>query len=667
MLIHKDLKGSAGGAEHTALGGLLAVGNEFMTDRNETSEVQRSGEFATMTRREGGFVQLVTMFESAEGRGPRGALLDDKQTYAQRSEKDPYGTKHRSRLLTAAFDTYAGEQDFEPVARSMSRLPRFVQAQASHRDGRPEAIDYATKNGRRRLFSLGDGKLALVRELSDPDDTRYFMGVDQLGGSYRRSRVTGVELVKVDADTGSFQGVLFRFDVHSGLGFDPGSGSMFQPGFRVESTRDDLGLYDATRIFTPRVGYMWGRRLSNANLSADPSATYGIAEPALASDGGRDYLSIVAVHGLPANSPDLQTSLLTSLTCSYTSPGGEVGQSTIALPPMLAGAGRFYSARAIELVRVSPTNLVLRVDVTAQSINTGDAPQPGIAKAIYWSGDNGRSWALLDQSPLVGDVEVPYLGPVMARGDGTGLMSVGMNRLDVSGMPASIPLFSVSATGFARVGEYLRSRLNDGLWQETTSSPFSPIPYHEAGASGGVRVDKKELLWVQIDPNWCEFGIGPGGAPAQMLANPASRAMLLVSDDDGVTWQRRFLPAELPQNVGFCVGINRGTLMLPVYSPRKLTDDDELKPLSVTFYLSKDGGVKWTKARRKLTLPDAAFVDGWVLKGTNAYQLAEIANDINRGELFPVVSVRDSEGAPLPINPSRPWLADHKKTRPSNG
>ncbi len=97
MLIHKDLKGNAGGAEHTALGGLLSVGNEFMTDRNETSEVQRSGEFATMTRCEGGFVQLVTMFESADGRGPRGAILDDRQTYAQRGEKDPYGTKHRTR------------------------------------------------------------------------------------------------------------------------------------------------------------------------------------------------------------------------------------------------------------------------------------------------------------------------------------------------------------------------------------------------------------------------------------------------------------------------------------------------------------------------------------------------------------------------------------------
>lgn len=667
MLIHKDLKGNAGGAEHTALGGLLSVGNEFMTDRNETSEVQRSGEFVTMTRREGGFVQLVTMFESADGRGPRGAILDDRQTYAQRDEKDPYGTKHRSRLLTAAFDTYAGEQDFETVARPMSRLPRFVQAQASHRDQRPEAIDYATKYGRRRLFSLGDGKLALVRELSDPDDTRYFMGVDLLGGSYRRSRVTGVELVKVDADTGSFQGVLFRFDVHSGLGFDPGSGSMFQPGYRVESARDDLGLYDATRIFTPRVGFMWGRRLGNAYLSADPSATYGIAEPALASDGGKDYMSIVAVHGLPANSPDLRTSLLTSLTCTYTVPGG-VEHSRIVFPPYSSGAGRFYSARAIELVRVSPTNLVLRVDVTAQSINTGDAPQPGIAKAIYWSGDNGRSWALLDQSPLLlGSVEGSYPGPVMARGDGTGLMSVGMNRFGVSGMPASIPLFAVSAAGFVRVGEYLRSRMNEGLWQETTSSAFSPIPYHEVGASGGVRVDKKELLWVQLDPNWCELGIGRGGAPAQMLANPASRAMLLVSDDDGVTWTRRFLPADLPQNVGFCVGIDRNTLMVPVYGPRKLTDNDELKPVSVTFYVSKDGGVKWTKAKRKVTLPDAAFVDGWVLKGTVEYQLAEIANDINRGELFPVVSVRDIEGAPLPINPSRPWLADHKKTRPSNG
>ena len=68
MLIHKDLKGDAGGPEHQALKGMLDVGNTFMTDRRDGSEVQRSGEFVTMRRTGGEVVQLVSLWEPPDAR-----------------------------------------------------------------------------------------------------------------------------------------------------------------------------------------------------------------------------------------------------------------------------------------------------------------------------------------------------------------------------------------------------------------------------------------------------------------------------------------------------------------------------------------------------------------------------------------------------------------------
>ena len=66
MLIHKDLQGDAGLQEHAALDGLLGVGNEFMTERNADSEVQRAGEFVTMKRSAGGFSRLCTIHETPD-------------------------------------------------------------------------------------------------------------------------------------------------------------------------------------------------------------------------------------------------------------------------------------------------------------------------------------------------------------------------------------------------------------------------------------------------------------------------------------------------------------------------------------------------------------------------------------------------------------------------
>lgn len=46
----QGLQGDSRLPEHAALGGMLRVGNEFMTERNADGEVQRAGEFVTMKR-----------------------------------------------------------------------------------------------------------------------------------------------------------------------------------------------------------------------------------------------------------------------------------------------------------------------------------------------------------------------------------------------------------------------------------------------------------------------------------------------------------------------------------------------------------------------------------------------------------------------------------------
>ena len=159
MLINKELQGDAGLPEHTALKGLLDVGVEYMTSRDHVSEVQVAGQFATMRRRGGEFLQLATLFEPPDARrldaGDKVVALGDDEEPPPLD--DPTGIA-RTRLLSAMRDEQEGPLPFR-AARSelQSRLPRFTEL-----DERIEDVDHSTKKGKRRFFSLGDGRALLV-------------------------------------------------------------------------------------------------------------------------------------------------------------------------------------------------------------------------------------------------------------------------------------------------------------------------------------------------------------------------------------------------------------------------------------------------------------------------------------------------------------------------
>jgi hypothetical protein len=45
--------------------------------------------------------------------------------------------------------------------------------------------------------------------------------------------------------------------------------------------------------------------------------------------------------------------------------------------------------------------------------------------------------------------------------------------------------------------------------------------------------------------------------------------------------------------------------------------------------------------------------------------LSDSALEYNRGELLPMVALRDGDGKVLPSNPARPWIAHHQFKEPT--
>lgn len=666
MLIKEDLNGSTGAPEHATLRGMLAVGNEFMTAMEPDSTVQRSGEFVTIKRTGGGHLRLAALFEASDAfRQPEDAgtvTLGDDETPPARGEP---GYVVRSLLMTSEQDDGQGPQAFRTInAQADSRLSRFTQF-----PGRIDEVDHATLTGRPRFFSLGDGRALLVRELSDPEDARYFTGVDASYRSRRRRRVTAVQLLPVNLDTGSISKIpLLQVTVHSGLGFDPG----ISPGTPGPGTVRAISytppsvpgaLFSSTLIHAALAGVMWGSRVAGQ----EPSETYAIAEPATAKDGDKSYLSLVAVHGLPEDSYNLQSSALFQLTCTRTTLDEPV-QTKITLPPSPRGAGFFHSAIGMELVRLSPSTLVLSVKMWEQAFPSTstfyDLSSAG-RTAFYWSDDNGATWANINAAGFIDNGAVNRtLGGIMARDADTALVFSGYEADSLVGAPdtESVAVYRLTRTGVTRISTIPGSRFSEGLHSGTplSSGRFYP-PYLATAYGGGLRVKDKNLLWMQFDPRWVFASTNQF-----TIDYPGSRAQLMVSADGGVTWARRFMPQPWAQRLGFVVSLDQTTAMVPVYEGRRKRDDGFLLPLTVTLYTTRDF-VKWRPTQWRLRLPPLTSVDGRLLPGTPGYDYAEVRRWINRGELFPILSIRDEQAQLLPMNPGRPWIADHRKTGPDYG
>ncbi|MDR2333757.1 MAG: exo-alpha-sialidase [Burkholderiaceae bacterium] len=664
MLTFKDLKGDAGLAEHQALHGMLTAGNEFMTHRDDTSEVRRAGEFVEMRR----FptdqkIRLVAIFESPDARALDPVSMDARYVADDEDRAGGFQALRRTNVFAATSDEQTGDGAVEEVRafKPRFRLPRFTRIQE-----RLNSVDHTTQSGRGRAWSLADGEhMLMVREQFDPQDPRYFMGVNRFGLSARRTRVSRVEVAKVQLETGRAREVLLSFETFSGLGFNPAGKGI------VTSATAATPIYDANNVYVARAGHLWGR-YTNSDFRMDPSASYAVAEPAWHPD---KFLHLIAVHGTAADALDPQTSILRQLSCTRSTKDGVV-RGTIALP-VHPDPEYIWSAIEVDLLRTAPTKLVLRVRLGAVRAPTATGTTiTGGSLTAFWSSDNaGETWQLLDLSNIGmvhGRLQIERAMMAVGDADGSALLMTSEGGLATDRDEGMIVVHRLTAAGAVTIGEIRGSVFSDGLYQGTGSGVNRMFPkYWPVASGGGVRVKVgnawKPLLWMQFDPFFTSPRIERNGLPdPNMITYPGTNAMLMVSADGGATWERCALPTIWPNLVGFVIAADERTLLVPVVTQRALRDGS-LRPAQVRLYESKDGGATWKKTRDQFRLPAYTNVDGQFDMDTDTFHIADFLNDYNRGELFPLIPFLDRRGEVLGMNPGRPWIADSRVKVPNDG
>lgn len=680
MLIFDDSKGTSDGKEKDQLQAMVAVGSEFITYRDAESTVQKSGEFVRIEK------------ESGDSQ-PRFVLLHEtSQTYSEQAPGEladltgnellslPPGTKlrKRSRLYMSEVDPINGDLPFREIGgfKTQTRVPRhrgFTRSSAPRSLEAMYEANYTAHAGKRRLFAKGDGKLLMLREVAVPGDPRFFndsmreqLNTPQTHTKKRGLRAARVELVEVNPVAGATSAPVFSFDVHSGLGFDP------TPRAFSDAVRFTADMYSDTQVFAAFSGVLFG---SSLNLPAvmrvpaggDASDTYAVAEPAAAkTPDGREYTSIIAVYPAADDVYDSQSSGPYRLTFKRTTPGGGVALGKITFPPLPSLPLHYLAARGMSLHRLSPTTVCLRVNVHVMQYGAGGSIQAVNSDAFFmWTQNNGETWTYAPVTAGFPGV-FPY-GGLMVKDKNTLLAFSWFNEASQSN---TVQVHSVTASGTAQIATIPASTFSTGLMTAGVGQLL--VPYVPVGFGGATyRIDpqdkkKKKRLWMQFDPYWIYEKTLP-----QVLEYPGSRPMLLVSDDGGLTWVRKFLPSVWSFRVGFVVSIDERTLAVPVYSPRK----EPGTVLRATIHVSKDGGESWKVADAAVTLPGETYVDGQTVIGAEytrpsppkTYQdqdIVDTALRYNRGELLPMIALRDADGKLLPANPARPWMNNHNIKEP---
>ena len=665
-----DSDARASSREHDKLEGALRVGNEFMTQRSVEGRVQRSGEFVRIDRNPTDPVpRFCLLHESAQAWGTDGAPLSEGEFLGT-----PPDTKlpRRSRLFVAETD---GGVELPFLKRSgfrkASKLPRahgvpVGPTRALH--GMRNA-SYTNQEGKRRVFPLGDGRLLVVREVAPQGDTRYWYGQaeearDGWLTKERGVRASTVQLVAADATTGADLSVLMSFSIHSGLGFD------ITP-LGVSSAGTDV-MYDSLNVYNALAGVMFGRSLYLAkvgtpSLGGDSGDTYAVAPPAVVADGnGGVYLSLVAVYPAAGDTRDSLSAGPYRLTCKYTTPIGTEGVSTITLPPIpnskLSGK-HYFAAAGMQLHRTSPATVVLQLYAHAMQYGTEAATDAAsLACLFFWSSDNGASWVATPTSGGNYPVGVAY-GGVMVRDKNTLLaFSSGDAFTD------HVRVWAVTRSGTSEVSRISSAAFNAGLMNPANT------PYEAFGLGGAVyrKVNsaRQKRLWMQFDPYWLYAADVPSA-----IDYPSGRPMLMVSDDGGSSWSRRYLPSEWCFLVGFVVAISEYELAVPVLSKRKATGG-----VKATIHISKDGGDTWKKTGHEVALPPYTFADGRIVIGRWLappevhesfhrfdQDIGDSRTTFNRGELHPLITLRDAMGRIAPADPARPWIADQRFQEPADG
>lgn len=694
MLIFDDSKGASDGKEKDQLQAMVAVGSEFITYTDAESTVQKSGEFVRIEKGGGESPQLCVMHEAPDAfRQTEQSItaLDDLQFFAvSPSEK----LVKRSRLLVASVDESGAQGSVSgvPGLKVDSRMPRFTNAlygNEVHQRARVQDTDYATQAGKRRLFSLGDGRMLLVRELTKANDDRWYMGVARGLPTYsrRRKRTARVELVPINPETGSDAAPLLAFDIHSGLGFDPYEGAPSSPLNEDLPYRNyvfsftaptGLPMYDDTNIYMSIAGSMWGRIAvdgvaGDAGIQGDASDTYAIAEPAYAPNGAGTYLALVAVHPAAGDTFDPLSAGPYRLTCTRTLPDGGIAQSKIEFPAIAGAPNHYYGATGMELLRTSPTTIVLVAHVHAmQSGFPGTIAPSARSRLFFWSTNNGASWTYAQVSTTSPAFTAFPYASLMVKDEQTLLVFTTYRTYATAGGDASgVQVHAVTPAGTSYMTTIPGTTFSHGLVvpRVTSGKVEYDVPYIGFGYGGATTVRGKLRLWMQFDPRWVTYN------RARMLQSPSSRPILVVSDDGGVTWVRKFLPTPWQFRAGFVAAIDTRTLVVPVFAPRVVDQQGRLSALRVRLHISTNGGDKWQATQWAFTLPAYAWADGQFLPGPldgnptiapgpTEYDVDESNEDYNRGEIFPVVAVRDGYGRVSPVNPARPWIADYRFKEP---
>lgn len=668
MLINDNTKGQSGAKERDRLDAMLAVGNEFMTSSDESSTIQRSGEFVRIDM-EDEEVQTISRFlllhETSDQYDAEGVLLDDADFYALAPEQK---LRQRTRLYLSRLDTGTGRDTaFSPVRSALEtvRMPRFTQRTEAPFPRKLWGMHercYTAIAGKRRLFPMPDGKVMVVRDVVERGG-RFFYGGQRASMSRTRSaRVSRVEVVPLDPERGKLSAPIFSFPVHSGLGVDV-TGKVLNNSRIIGPS---LPISDATYVFSATAGACWGCDLytsasSNVPFGGDAGDLYAVCEPATAkAPNGKPYLSLLAVYAGDDDVRDAASSGPYRLTCKRTTPEGDTVTGKITFQALPAHPNHYLAARGITLLRTGPSTAVLRVFVHAMQSGVPGTLGANVGDVMYfWTQDNGATWTY--QPVVIGfPGDQPY-GAMLVRDTNTALV--------FSSMPdtpfAAVAVWALTPAGFSQVGSIPLVTFREGL------STNNLVPYLASGF-GGVVYRKtpegvKKRLWMQFDPRWVYKR-----ESAWVLDYPGSRPMLMTSDDGGVTWSRRLLPTPWGFLAGFVVSVDGSTLAVPVYGARQEVD----QPVRATVYLSKDGGATWKPSRVSVTLPGETRSDGNVVIGrqigSGPYQrmdqdISDCWLEYNRGELHPMLVLRDLKGNPMRSNPARPWMVDATVEKPSYG
>lgn len=659
MLITDDTMGQRGLRESQQLDGMVRAGNEFMTHTTAENEIQRSGQFVRMTavqEEEELKQRFLLLHETADIYAENGDALDSSGFYNL-----PVGAKTlpRTQLFASELDVLAGsDKPFKPlrVPLDMVRMPRYtllIEEGTTSRHGIYE-YGYSAITGKRRVFPQEDGTLLVVRDVIERGG-RYFYGNDRDSFSRKRStRVTRVEVVSADISKKTVSAPIFSFPVFSGLGIDA-TGRIF----RNTGPGDGMQVVDSSYIYGLTAGACWGKNIGDFGsgvvpFGGDAGDLYAVCEPALAHTGsGRmTYKAMLAVYAADDDVHDADSAGPYRLTCKRTLPTGGAVTSKITFQS-LPIPNIYLAARGITLLRTGPSTVLLRVLVHAMQ----SAPQSGVSAIngdvlYFWTTNNGATWTY---TPVVGGFPggQPY-GAMLVKDETTVLVFGPPGSFSGS---ADVVVWAIRPSGFLPVGAIQANTFSSGLATGIMRSPFIAFGF------GGAVYKKTETgfvkrLWMQFDPRW---GYGPSNAG--VLDYPSGRPLLLVSDDGGATWQRRFLPTPWSFLAGFVVSVDQTTLAVPISARRA----DREQGSRVTVHISRDGGDTWVATGTSGMLPKQTMTDGQIVAGDPAEEISDCWLQYNRGEMHPMLTLADKKGNAQGSNPARPWMVNANVEKPSYG